>query len=284
MFCSIWFFSVLFYSLHFYLILFCSIPLYCIVLCSIQFYAALLHCALFYCVLLYYALFYYTVLFKIKIKIYCYILLFSIIFCFTWLYSTLFYYDLFYCIVLCSITVCSTLFYLSLFQSNVQYSALFCHHVMLCVSGGYPGCGSVWAQYPADAECGEAGGASVWCRVGARVCRPPAAARAHVHRLPHGGFRRGRRVEGAQKNRSDLCCLTFWTLVPDVFSSHIPISSSALIGQFVSDVAWGELDVLLVDTPPGTSDEHLAVLENLRKHKVDGAVLVTTPQVNITML
>lgn len=54
----------------------------------------------------------------------------------------------------------------------------------------------------------------------------------------------------------------------------------ALIGQFVSDVAWGELDVLLVDTPPGTSDEHLAVLESLKKHtKVDGAILVTTPQV-----
>ncbi|CAB1312269.1 unnamed protein product [Coregonus sp. 'balchen'] len=55
---------------------------------------------------------------------------------------------------------------------------------------------------------------------------------------------------------------------------------TALIGQFVSDVAWGELDVLLVDTPPGTSDEHLAVLENLKKqHKVDGAILITTPQV-----
>uniref|UniRef100_H2LSK1 Nucleotide binding protein 2 (MinD homolog, E. coli) n=1 Tax=Oryzias latipes TaxID=8090 RepID=H2LSK1_ORYLA len=53
---------------------------------------------------------------------------------------------------------------------------------------------------------------------------------------------------------------------------------TAMIAQLVSDVAWGELDVLLVDTPPGTSDEHLAVLENLRKHRVDGAVLVTTPQ------
>ncbi|XP_077482018.1 cytosolic Fe-S cluster assembly factor nubp2 [Stigmatopora argus] len=54
---------------------------------------------------------------------------------------------------------------------------------------------------------------------------------------------------------------------------------TAMIGQFVSDVAWGELDVLLVDTPPGTSDEHLAILENLKKQKkVDGAVLVTTPQ------
>lgn len=52
----------------------------------------------------------------------------------------------------------------------------------------------------------------------------------------------------------------------------------------MSDVAWGELDVLLVDTPPGTSDEHLAVLENLKKHsRVDGAVLVTTPQVPTKM-
>lgn len=57
-----------------------------------------------------------------------------------------------------------------------------------------------------------------------------------------------------------------------------------MIGQFVSDVAWGELDVLLVDTPPGTSDEHLSVLENLKKHnRVDGAVLVTTPQVPISL-
>lgn len=64
------------------------------------------------------------------------------------------------------------------------------------------------------------------------------------------------------------------------FSAH----STALIGQFVSDVAWGELDVLLVDTPPGTSDEHLSVLENMKKHsKVDGAILVTTPQVTTVL-
>lgn len=65
------------------------------------------------------------------------------------------------------------------------------------------------------------------------------------------------------------------------FISHYPslFCPTAMIGQFVSDVAWGELDVLLVDTPPGTSDEHLAVLENLKKHRVDGAILVTTPQV-----
>lgn len=72
-------------------------------------------------------------------------------------------------------------------------------------------------------------------------------------------------------------------LLPFILSMSACALPTALIGQFVSDVAWGELDVLLVDTPPGTSDEHLAVLENLKKHRVDGAILVTTPQVHIRM-
>eukprot|EP00041_Stephanoeca_diplocostata_P036529 m.1338096 g.1338096 ORF g.1338096 m.1338096 type:complete len:282 (+) comp24884_c0_seq1:247-1092(+) len=53
---------------------------------------------------------------------------------------------------------------------------------------------------------------------------------------------------------------------------------SAMIQQFVGEVYWSELDFLLVDTPPGTSDEHIAVVEALRSYKPDGAVLVTTPQ------
>nr|XP_014345013.1 PREDICTED: cytosolic Fe-S cluster assembly factor NUBP2 isoform X2 [Latimeria chalumnae] len=53
---------------------------------------------------------------------------------------------------------------------------------------------------------------------------------------------------------------------------------NAMIKQFISDVAWGELDFLIVDTPPGTSDEHISAVENLRQYKPDGAVLVTTPQ------
>uniref|UniRef100_A0A8I5ZU76 NUBP iron-sulfur cluster assembly factor 2 n=1 Tax=Rattus norvegicus TaxID=10116 RepID=A0A8I5ZU76_RAT len=52
----------------------------------------------------------------------------------------------------------------------------------------------------------------------------------------------------------------------------------ALIKQFVSDVAWGELDYLVVDTPPGTSDEHMATVEALRPYKPLGALVVTTPQ------
>uniref|UniRef100_I2CWA0 Cytosolic Fe-S cluster assembly factor NUBP2 n=1 Tax=Macaca mulatta TaxID=9544 RepID=I2CWA0_MACMU len=53
---------------------------------------------------------------------------------------------------------------------------------------------------------------------------------------------------------------------------------NALIKQFVSDVAWGELDYLVVDTPPGTSDEHMATIEALRPYQPLGALVVTTPQ------
>jgi Mrp family chromosome partitioning ATPase len=53
---------------------------------------------------------------------------------------------------------------------------------------------------------------------------------------------------------------------------------NGLIKQFLKDVEWGEADYLIVDTPPGTSDEHLSVNSLLQEAKVDGAVLVTTPQ------
>ena len=48
----------------------------------------------------------------------------------------------------------------------------------------------------------------------------------------------------------------------------------------LKDVAWGDLDALIIDTPPGTSDEHITVMESLRESATDvtGAVLVTTPQ------
>ncbi|KAK3053683.1 cytosolic Fe-S cluster assembly factor nbp35 [Extremus antarcticus] len=53
---------------------------------------------------------------------------------------------------------------------------------------------------------------------------------------------------------------------------------NGLIKQFLKDVEWGEMDYLVVDTPPGTSDEHLSVNSFLKESGVDGAVLVTTPQ------
>ncbi|KAK4521869.1 PPM-type phosphatase domain-containing protein [Mucor velutinosus] len=53
---------------------------------------------------------------------------------------------------------------------------------------------------------------------------------------------------------------------------------NAMIKQFLQDVYWGELDYLLIDTPPGTSDEHIGIVEYLKEFNPDGAVIVTTPQ------
>ncbi|XP_063228066.1 cytosolic Fe-S cluster assembly factor nubp1 [Bacillus rossius redtenbacheri] len=53
---------------------------------------------------------------------------------------------------------------------------------------------------------------------------------------------------------------------------------NGMIRQFLSDVDWGDLDYLLVDTPPGTSDEHLSAAQYLQGAGLTGAVVVTTPQ------
>lgn len=49
-----------------------------------------------------------------------------------------------------------------------------------------------------------------------------------------------------------------------------------VIKQFLKDVAWGDLDYLIIDSPPGTGDEPLSVCQLIGK--LDGAVIVTTPQ------
>ncbi|XP_021567851.1 cytosolic Fe-S cluster assembly factor NUBP1 isoform X6 [Carlito syrichta] len=53
---------------------------------------------------------------------------------------------------------------------------------------------------------------------------------------------------------------------------------NGMIKQFLRDVDWGEVDYLIVDTPPGTSDEHLSVVQYLATAHIDGAVIITTPQ------
>lgn len=52
-----------------------------------------------------------------------------------------------------------------------------------------------------------------------------------------------------------------------------------MIKQFLKDVAWGDTDYLVIDTPPGTSDEHISLTRYLdAAGGIDGAVIVTTPQ------
>lgn len=67
---------------------------------------------------------------------------------------------------------------------------------------------------------------------------------------------------------------------------------TAMIRQFLNDVFWGETDYLLIDTPPGTGDEHIGLAESLltlastdpavaaenNLPRLAGAVLITTPQ------
>ncbi|XP_014368607.2 cytosolic Fe-S cluster assembly factor NUBP1 homolog [Papilio machaon] len=53
---------------------------------------------------------------------------------------------------------------------------------------------------------------------------------------------------------------------------------NGMIKQFLSEVEWGELDYLLIDTPPGTSDEHLSAVQYLSGAGLSGALVVSTPQ------
>jgi len=53
---------------------------------------------------------------------------------------------------------------------------------------------------------------------------------------------------------------------------------NAMIKQFITDVYWKDVEYLIIDTPPGTSDEHITTVETLQSLNPDGAVIVSTPQ------
>ncbi|ORY88135.1 essential iron-sulfur cluster binding protein localized in the cytoplasm [Leucosporidium creatinivorum] len=79
---------------------------------------------------------------------------------------------------------------------------------------------------------------------------------------------------------SNLSLISIGFLLPSPSSAVIwrGPKKNGIIKQFLKDVDWGELDYLVVDTPPGTSDEHLSVVSYLKESGIDGAVIVTTPQ------
>ena len=119
--------------------------------------------------------------------------------------------------------------------------------------------------------------------------------------FPEGGQQTS---QSSSSKRGSLHALSLAFLLPSRSSAVIwrGPKKTAMIRQFVSDVLWPpNTDYLLIDTPPGTSDEHIAIVEELHKlaadvqpgtardgsslavaidnrPKLSGAVVVTTPQ------
>ena len=76
-----------------------------------------------------------------------------------------------------------------------------------------------------------------------------------------------------------LMSISFMLPDPDAAVIWRGAKKNGLIKQFLKDVNWGDhLDYLVVDTPPGTSDEHLSVTSYMKEAGIDGALIVTTPQ------
>ena len=71
-----------------------------------------------------------------------------------------------------------------------------------------------------------------------------------------------------------LLSLGFFTNPDEAVIWRGPMASKAL-KQLIFDGAWGELDFLLIDLPPGTGDVHLSIVQAL---PINGAVVVSTPQ------
>ncbi|GAC74992.1 predicted ATPase [Moesziomyces antarcticus T-34] len=91
----------------------------------------------------------------------------------------------------------------------------------------------------------------------------------------------------------NLCAMSIGFLLPSASSAVIwrGPKKNGLIKQFLKDVDWTAglededaptdsalIDYMLIDTPPGTSDEHLSIVSYLKDSGITGAILLTTPQ------
>ncbi|MBO3115592.1 Mrp/NBP35 family ATP-binding protein [Winogradskyella sp. DF17] len=87
-------------------------------------------------------------------------------------------------------------------------------------------------------------------------------------------------VEGKSKMKPvenygvKVLSIGFFTKADQAVIWRGPMASKAL-NQMIFDAAWGELDFLLIDLPPGTGDIHLSIMQAL---PITGAVVVSTPQ------
>ncbi|MCH1517357.1 MAG: Mrp/NBP35 family ATP-binding protein [Flavobacteriaceae bacterium] len=87
-------------------------------------------------------------------------------------------------------------------------------------------------------------------------------------------------VDGASKMEPienygvKVLSIGFFTQADQAVIWRGPMAAKAL-NQMIFDAAWGKLDFLLIDLPPGTGDIHLSIVQSL---PINGAVVVSTPQ------
>lgn len=155
-------------------------------------------------------------------------------------------------------------------------------HVILVLSGkGGVGKSSVTVQLALSlARAGKKVGVLDVDLTGPNIPRMFNVEDEKIRQAPGGWVpvRVGEREEGQKDTRIQLMSLGF--LLKDRGDSVVwrGPKKTAMVRQFVTDVLWEDVEYLLIDTPPGTSDEHISLAEQLRNVNPDGAVIVTTPQ------
>lgn len=87
-------------------------------------------------------------------------------------------------------------------------------------------------------------------------------------------WKKGEKLRPVEDRGLKLMSIGYLSEVDDAMIWRGPMVMSA-INQMMRDVDWGELDLLLIDTPPGTGDAQLTLAQ---KVALDGAVIVSTPQ------
>ena len=92
---------------------------------------------------------------------------------------------------------------------------------------------------------------------------------------PYGVEKDGRQlIEPVEKYGVRLLSIGFF-VNPDTATLWRGGMATSALKQLIADTDWGELDYFILDTPPGTSDIHLTLMQTL---SITGAVIVSTPQ------
>lgn len=121
-----------------------------------------------------------------------------------------------------------------------------------------------------------------WIPVPVHEAQKPSETEQHNGRANGAGGDLG--TNGHSRDYGSLRCMSLGFLLANRGDAVVwrGPKKTAMVRQFLSDVHWGKLDYLLIDTPPGTSDEHISLVETLLKEatpqQMAGAVIVTTPQ------